>query len=293
MMIPPDQKSIRREFVKNIILAALAAILAYNVCSAQTINGTVIKDTWQPVKADKWKTFDRFYFTVDGCSAWIAVPEKPLPGNHWVWCMEFPTAFDTRTGVVPLVESGFFYVHITVGNTFGSPPAQKHFDEFYQFLQSKGFNKKGTLIGVSRGGIYAYRFAERNTDKVFCIYGDAPVCDFKSWPGGKGNGKGSQGDWQNLIKLYGFKDESEALAYQGNPVDILKPLAEAKIPLIHVVGDADEVVPVAENTALIERRYQALGGTIDVFHKPECGHHPHGLDDPSPVVELIRKYSGV
>ena len=67
------------------------------------------------------------------------------------------------------------------------------------------------------------------------IYGDAPVCDFKSWPGGRGKGKGSPADWRELLKCYAFKDEAEALAYRGNPVDILQPLVKAKIALIHVV----------------------------------------------------------
>ena len=30
--------------------------------------------------------------------------------------------------------------------------------------------------------------------------------------------------------------------------------------LIHVVGDADDAVPVAENTAVVEQRYKALKG---------------------------------
>ena len=273
-------------------LISLATIIATTLCFATEIDTTKIKESWKPVKSDKWKTFDRHHFEVDGCQAWIAVPSKAAKGNPWVWCMEFPTAFDTRTGVVPLTESGFFYVHIKVGNTFGCPSAQKHLDAFYKFIQEKGLSKKGTLVGVSRGGMYAYRFAARNTDKVSCIYGDAAVCDFKSWPGGKGKGKGSAGDWKSLIKLYGFKDEAEALAYKGNPIDILEPLANAKIPLIHVVGDADNVVPAAENALIIEKRYKALGGTINVFHKDGCGHHPHGLEDPTPVVELIKRYSG-
>jgi hypothetical protein len=49
------------------------------------------------------------------------------------------------------------------------------------------------------------------------------------------------------------------------------------------------VVPVAENTAILEKRYRELGGTIKVIHKPGVGHHPHGLDDPAPVVEFILK----
>jgi len=246
---------------------------------------------WKPTKTDTWKTFTRHNFTVDGCPCWVAVPKTPRPGNHWVWCLEFPTAFDTRTGVVPLVEDGFYYVHMSVGNTFGSSAAQAHLDAFYKHLIAKGLNTKGTLIGVSRGGLYAYRFAAAHPDRVVCVYGDAPVCDFKSWPGGKGKGKGSKGDWASLLTNYGFKDEAEALAYKENPIDLLEPLAKAGIPLIHVVGDVDDVVPVPENTAVIEQRYTALGGTINVFHKPSVGHHPHGLDNPAPVVDLIKGYT--
>ena len=146
------------------------------------------------------------------------------------------------------------------------------------------------LIGISRGGLYAYRFASEHPERVAVIYGDAAVGDFKSWPGGKGTGKGSPKDWAALLGLYGFRDEAEALAYPGNPIDRLEPLAKAKVALIHVVGDTDDAVPVAENTALIETRYRALGGTIEVIHKPGVGHHPHGLDDPAPVVRFILEH---
>jgi len=94
---------------------------------------------------------------------------------------------------------------------------------------------------------------------------------FQELAGGKGQGKGSPGDWSQLLKCYGFKDEAEALAYRGNPVDTLEPLAKAGIALIHVVGDVDDVVPVAESTALIEARYRKLGGEVEVIHKPASG----------------------
>lgn len=63
--------------------------------------------------------------------------------------------------------------------------------------------------------------------------------------------------------------------------------APAGIPLLHVVGDDDKVVPVAENTAILEKRYRALGGSIEVIHKPGVG-HKHGLKDPKPIVDFIR-----
>jgi pimeloyl-ACP methyl ester carboxylesterase len=242
---------------------------------------------WPDEKIDTWQGYTRHTFTLDGCKAWVVEPKTALPGKPWSWCLEFPDAFTARCAAPQLLAAGFHHAHIVVGNTFGCPEAQKHFQAFHAALVAKGLASKAALIGISRGGLYSYRFASENPDKVAVIYGDAPVCDFKSWPGGKGTGKGSAGDWASLKKLYGFADDAAALAYPGNPIDILPVIFKADIALIHVVGDADDVVPVTENTALIEQRYRALGGTIEVIHKPGVGHHPHGLDDPAPVVKFI------
>ena len=63
------------------------------------------------------------------------------------------------------------------------------------------------------------------------------------------------------------------------------------MPLLHVCGTADKVVPIAENTALLEERYIALGGPIEVIHKKDVGHHPHSLQDPFPIVDFILKHT--
>ncbi|MBJ7305632.1 MAG: alpha/beta hydrolase, partial [Gemmataceae bacterium] len=98
-------------------------------------------------------------------------------------------------------------------------------------------------------------------------------------------------DWKLVLDVYGFKNEMEALDYKFNPIDNLKPLADAKVPLLHVFGDADDVVPWEENTGLIEERYKKMGGDITLIRKKGIGHHPHGLDDPSPIVDFIVKNS--
>ncbi len=234
-----------------------------------------------------WHGFTRTHLTVAGCPAWIVEPKQELPGKPWVWCMEFPDAFTERCAAPMLLEQGFHYVYLDQFNNFGSPPALKKFQVFYDLMIARGLAAKAVLLGISRGGLSAYRWASENPEKVSVIYGDAPVCDFKSWPGGKGVGPGSAGDWDCCKRVYGFQDDAEALAYPGNPVDTLAPLAKAGIKLIHVVGDVDEVVPLAENTAVLEQRYKQLGGEIQVIHKPAVGHHPHGLEDPKPVVEFI------
>jgi len=80
---------------------------------------------------------------------------------------------------------------------------------------------------------------------VCCIYADAPVLDITSWPGGKGKGKGSAGDWKNCLADYGL-GEADAATFHEQPLDHLDVLAKAKVALLHVCGDADDVVPLAE-----------------------------------------------
>ena len=227
---------------------------------------------------------------VDGCDVNIVLPREAAQGRPWIWRAEFFGAFPQLD--VALLQRGFFLVYIKVGNTFGCPSALKHCDVLYTELTTKhGFSRKPVLEGLSRGGLYIYNWAATHTDCVGCLVGDAPVCDFKSWPGGKGKGKGSAGDWQKLIKDYEFKSEAEALAYGKNPIDNLEPLAKARIPIIHVYGDADDIVPWDENTKLIAERYNKLGGMIELINKPGVKHHPHGLQDPTPMVEFILKHS--
>ena len=187
---------------------------------------------WPEAAVDTWRGFRRLRFKVDGRTAWVVEPRTPAPGKPWTWCMEFPDAFTERTGVPVLLEKGFHHLHLEVGNTFGSPPALRSFDAFYQVVTNAGLATRGNLVGISRGGLYAYNWAARAPGRVATLYGDAPVCDFKSWPGGKGKGKGSPPDWRKLIGDYGFADEDEALRYPSNPVDNLRPLAAAGVALV-------------------------------------------------------------
>jgi pimeloyl-ACP methyl ester carboxylesterase len=272
-------------------LIIAAAVLAG--CAARADGIAEIPAPFPGAKS-QWEGFDRYDFKVNGKSAIVVVPKQPLPGKPWLWRGEFFGAFANADAA--LVANGFYLVYLTVPDLFGSPEATKSWDEFYAELTGKyGFAKKAALIGLSRGGLYCYNWAIANPDKVACIYADAPVCDFKSWPGGKlkglGKGEGSAGEWQKLLKAYGFKSDAEATAYQGNPVDNLKPLADAHVPLLHVYGDADTTVPWDENTGIIAKHYRELGGSITLIPKSGVGHHPHGLQDPAPIVDFIMKYA--
>ena len=78
----------------------------------------------------------------------------------------------------------------------------------------------------------------------------------------------------------------------SSPIHQLAPLAVADVPILHVVGDADDTVSVAENTDVVAEMYLALGGDIRVITKAGGGHHLHGLDDPTPIVNFLLSHCG-
>ena len=239
----------------------------------------------------KWNGFEKREFVVDGRKAFVVVPERAALGRPWIWRTEF-FGHEPQADIA-LIKKGFHAAYIDVQDLYGAPKALDAMDAFYdQVTRERGLSKKVVLEGFSRGGLYSLNWAARHPDRVACIYNDAPVCDFKSWPLGQGAGKASPGDWQKCLKAYGFT-QKQALEYDKNPVDNLKPLADAKIPILHVCGDADEVVPFGENTLLMYRRYRQMDGPMEVIAKPGVKHHPHSLKDPKPIVDFILKHAPV
>jgi len=264
------------------------------VLALLTATGSAADLDFPGATVDRWHGHERRRFAFEGAEAWVVVPETALPGNPWSWCMMFPDAFTERCASPQLVARGFHHAFLDVGNSFGSPAAVAKLARFHDDLVRRGLDPRPALVGISRGSLYAHRFACDHPDKVSVIYGDAGVCDIRSWPGGQmagRKGKGSPDDWAELKKLYGFADDSQAIAWRGNPIDTLGPLARAGVALIHVVGDADDVVPPEENALVVAERYRALGGIVELIHKPGIGHHPHGLDDPTPVVDFLVRHA--
>ncbi len=255
-----------------------AVLLAGQVFAAETSSTT-----------NTWHDFQQLKFSVDGRVAVLVLPKSSAPGKPWIWRTEF-FAVEPQADLV-LLSNGWHVAYVSVVNMYGAPVALDHMDRFYEHLTNHfQLASKTVLEGFSRGGLFAFNWAARNPERVASIYVDAPVCDFKSWPAGWGKGKGSSNDWVRCQQVYGLNDEL-ARAYQLNPVDNLAPLAPAHISILSVCGDADDVVPMAENTLLVKARYEKLGGEIQVITKPGVGHHPHSLRDPTPIVDFILRHA--
>lgn len=234
--------------------------------------------------------FRGYDFTFQTRNAKIVVPKRAAPGHPWVWRARF-WGHEPQADIA-LLERGFHVVYCDVTELFGNDEAMQIWDAFYRFLRKGGLSSKSAMEGMSRGGVYVYRWAVNYPERVAAIYADAPVLDLKSWPGGKGQSKGDPETWETFKKNFNLKTEEEALAFKGNPIDLTDEIVKGGFPMLHVCGDADEVVPVAENTDIFEQKIYSAGGSIRVIHKPGVNHHPHSLQNPQPIVDFILKAYG-
>ncbi|MBQ7181667.1 MAG: prolyl oligopeptidase family serine peptidase [Bacteroidaceae bacterium] len=226
--------------------------------------------------------FTGYDFQISGVACKVVEPRVVAQGRPWVWRARF-WGHEPQTDI-DLLERGFHVAYCDVADLYGSPAAVRRWDAFYKQMIRAGFARRVALEGLSRGGLIIYNWAARHPRQVACIYADAPVMDFKQWPMSL---PGNAGDTQKLLLAYGFASEDEARAWKGNPLDHASTMARARIPILHVVGDADEGVLYSLNTKIFEEKMRALGAPIQVIHKPAMGHHPHSLSCPQPIVDFI------
>lgn len=283
--------------IKTLLIALLFGFAA-GIASAQHHENELAGNapaayTIQKTTTDSWKGFERINLSVGPHSAYFVNPKKSLDGNPWIWRASFP---DWHTDIDSiLLSKGFHVAYVKVDNLYGSPYALQVWDVFYKYLTTEqGFAFKAALEGVSRGGLYVYGWAKRNPDKVTCIYNEAPVCDIKSWPGGKLSGPGDAALWKQLLEVYHIT-EQQALAYHDNPIDNLDGLAAFKVPVMHIIGIDDKLVPNAENTNILAQRYTALGGPMMVYPvtagPQELSGHHFPIENPEQWANLITGYS--
>lgn len=241
-------------------------------------------------KPDEFHGFEgiAFQLPVTGASCRVFSPHGIARDTPWVWRARF---FGHEPELdLALLERGFHLVYCDVSNLYGSQVALARYAELYALLQTAGFHSRTVLEGMSRGGLPILNWALAYPQHVAAIYGDNPVVDIRSWPGGN-TGKRSDSDWQRCLAAYEL-DEVAAKNFEPVTATRLQPLANLRIPLLLVLGVDDDVVPTSENGELLATRYAAVGGPVEVWRKPGNGHHPHGLHPVDPLLRAILRATG-
>ena len=236
------------------------------------------------ISSEEWLGAIRHKIVLNGSTAWVVEPADPLPGKKWFWLPEWPDAFPERNGVRELLQLGYHMIYINIYGQYANDASLEIMKRFYDYLKALGFAAKGALIGMSLGGLYSFRYAQKYPETVACIYADAPVCDLNYRMESK------RPDAGVVAKAYGVKVD-ELDNYPLSPVNNYLPIVKNGIPLLLILGLADTVVPAERNGLLLAERWEQAGGSVEVIKRPSWGHHPHGLDNPLKIVRFVLQHT--
>ena len=206
---------------------------------------------------------------VEGHTAFVIMPRqadatRPMP---WVWyAPTLPGLPEDREKWMfeRFLAAGMAIAGVDVGESYGSPQGRAVYSAFYKELVTRrGFAEKACLLARSRGGLMLYNWACENPEAVACVAGIYPVCDIRSFPG-----------LERACGAYGLTPvQLEAQLGKHNPIDRLQPLAKAGVPIFHIHGDSDTLVPLGDNSGELARHYRTLGGQMQLQIAQGQGHN--------------------
>lgn len=230
---------------------------------------TVAQAATVPVAVTKKLPFDGEVFQVEGHTGFIIRPPGAKPGKALPWVWYAPTlpglpADEEKWMFERFLAAGIAIAGLDVGESYGSPAGRALYTRFHrEVTRKRSLAKRAILLARSRGGLMLYSWACENAKSVAGIAGIYPVCNPASYPG-----------TANACKAYGLTEaEFKAQQKKHNPLEHLAPLARARVPIFHIHGDVDTVVPLEANSGELARRYRALGGEMQLVVPPGQGHN--------------------
>ena len=236
-----------------------------------------------PLPGEVFLVAGRTAFLIPPKNSAVAVTVKSKP---WVWyapTLEKYPGKEERWMFEQFLAAGIAIAGIDDGESYGSPAGRKLFSALHaEMTNTRGYAPRPVLLGRSRGGLMLLSWAADNPEKVAAFAGIYPVCNLASYPG-----------LAKAAPAYGLAtDQLAAHLPEFNPVDRLAPLVAARIPLFAIHGDADKLVPLEANSALLKQRYTALGGAMELIVPPGQGHNLWpGFFQCAELVAFVKTYA--
>lgn len=232
---------------------------------------------------ETWNGFKKISFNFYGREAILVFPKDENKTDKWLLKTEYFGAFPGFE--IKMLENGWHLAYVANKTRWCLEEDIDLKKRFADFL-SKEYElcKKCVPVGMSCGGLIGIKFAAKYPQYVSAMYIDAPVVNLLSCPAALG--VGTSKTLPEFIEATGMT-LSELISYREHPMDKMSYLTDNDIPIALVYGTADTEVPYCENGAILEKHYRESNGRILVISKEGCGHHPHGLDDPTLIVDFI------
>lgn len=221
------------------------------------------------VSSDKSLPIPGEVFHIENHTAFLILPSQQNLNYNTPWVWYAPTLpnlpSDAETWMFEkFLNAGIAIAGIDVGESYGSPQGRNLYSALHQHLvQERALSQKACLLARSRGGLMLYNWAIDHPSSVACITGIYPVCNLSSYPG-----------LAKACSAYGLNEEQlTSKLSEHNPIDRLKPLSKTNIPIFHIHGDDDQVVPLEHNSGELAKRYQKLGGQMTLKVIENQGHN--------------------
>ena len=238
-----------------------------------------------------WHGFEFESFVFEGHEAILVFPTTADEKKNWALKTEYWDAFPEEE--IELLNQGFHVAWVDNVTRFATKEDCDTKARFVKFLSEKyGLRDKCVPVGLSCGGAHAVNFAGYHPECVICMFIDAPVLNFCSYPGKLKNDHTERVWTREFVVAYPGVTRADLLCFEPHPLNRIDTLKKHKIPVIMVYGTDDAVVPYHENGQLMEEKYTDAHDLLILIPRVGEGHHPHGIpNEPQKVTNHILKFT--
>lgn len=239
-----------------------------------------------------WNGFDCEDFCFEGQEAVIVFPKEGTAVGRLALKTEYWGAYPDVE--IRLLQHGFHLAYIKNRTRFATQDDCDRKARFVAYLAEKyALSEKCVPIGMSCGGAHAVRFAGFHPEHTACLFIDAPVLNYSSFPGKLGNAEYERVWETEFVRAYPEVKRYQLCGFDAHPMNMADVLVRHGIPVLMVYGTEDLTVPYEENGRLFE---EAFAGTdlLETIRVPLRGHHPHGMiGSNEPIVNYILAHCGL
>lgn len=223
----------------------------------------------------EWNGFKAESFVFEGKKAILVFPKVPDEKHNWLLKTEYWNAFPQRE--IDLLNRGFHLAWLQNETRFATRADCDRKAAFCDHLSRRyGLRNACVPVGLSCGGAHAVNFAGYYPDRVLCLYIDAPVLNFCSYPGKTGVPQLEEVWDREFTVAYPGIDRSGLLLLPDHPINRAETLLSHRISVAMAYGTMDTLVPYEENGKLLEAAYAKEPSLLLVMPRFLQGHHPHG-----------------